>query len=110
MDWRQEYEAELHSARQARAQGNEGRARVCARRAAGIVVREWLRQQGLPAHSPSAYDLLRDLVNAPGLDAGAREAAEALVTRVDENFRLPEDMDLIILADRLRQALLPDLS
>lgn len=106
MDWRSEFEAEMENARQARARGNEGRARVCARRAAGVVVREWLRRRGRSARTPSAYDLLRDLLNTPDLDAEARAAAEALVARVDEEFRLPPGVDLLALADRLRHALL----
>jgi hypothetical protein len=40
-----------------RARGNEGQARVCARRAAGAVLREYFQRRGLPVRSPSAYDL-----------------------------------------------------
>ena len=41
MDWQAEIQAELEKAQQARARGNEGQARVCARRAAGIAAREY---------------------------------------------------------------------
>ena len=36
MDWQKDVDAEFEKAAQARARGNEGQARVCARRAAGI--------------------------------------------------------------------------
>ena len=40
MDWQIKIKAEFDKAEQARARGNEGQARVCARRAAGIAARE----------------------------------------------------------------------
>jgi len=38
-------ERKLAQAHKARAAGNEGQARVCARRAAGIAVREWYKRR-----------------------------------------------------------------
>ncbi|MBM2849365.1 MAG: hypothetical protein HW418_2307 [Anaerolineales bacterium] len=38
-------ERELAQAHKARAAGNEGQARVCARRAAGIALREWYKRR-----------------------------------------------------------------
>ena len=58
MDWQTQIEAEFERAEQARARGNEGQARVCARRAAGIAVREYLTRSGIRPPSTSAYDLL----------------------------------------------------
>jgi len=87
--------AELAAAEAARAAGNEGRARVCARRAAGLAARDfWERRQG-GRRGDSAYDLLRQLAELPGLDPELRQAARHLTLRVSEAFRLPDDVDLI---------------
>ncbi len=43
----------------ARGRGNEGQARVCARRAAGVAVREYFLRLGIPIVNPGAYDLLQ---------------------------------------------------
>ncbi|HEY9528224.1 MAG TPA: hypothetical protein VIR02_14110, partial [Anaerolineales bacterium] len=67
MDWQAQVNAEFEKAEQARANGNEGQARVCARRAAGIVIREYLTRQGIRPPSVSAYDLLNLLKEDPRL-------------------------------------------
>ncbi len=109
MDWRAQIQAELELAEQARERGHEGRARVCARRAAGIAVREYLQRQGRPLRTPSAYDLLRLLQAEPHLPPDLRRAAAHLTLRVNEAFKLPPDVDLIAEARTLCEALLPDL-
>jgi hypothetical protein len=89
----------------ARRAGFEGRARVCARRAAGEAIREYLALRGLEPPGRSAYDLLallQDLSDAP---PAARQAAGALLARVDENFSLPVDTDLLAEAGRLAREL-----
>ena len=40
-DWKEKLQKEFERAQIARASGNEGQARVCARRAAGIAIREY---------------------------------------------------------------------
>lgn len=95
MDWQEEIQAEFKNAEVARAGGNEGRARVCARRAAGIAVREYLLRQGLRPHSASAYDLLNTVKVDPQFSPNLREIAEHLTLRVDEEFKLPVNADLI---------------
>lgn len=97
MDWQTEVNAEFEKAEQARARGNEGRARVCARRAAGIAVREYLTRQGIRPPSLSAYDLLNLLKDDPRL-AGRpdlQRIADHLTLRVTEEFKLPIDADLV---------------
>jgi hypothetical protein len=79
-----EIEAELQNAEHARLAGNEDRARVCARRAAGIAARDFLTRHALTLRDRSAY-------LAPDL----RIAVLHLVTRVTEEFTLPVDADLI---------------
>lgn len=95
MDWKTQIEAELERADQARARGNEGQARVCARRAAGIAAREYLTARGIRPPSTSAYDLLNLLKEDPRLSPHLRRIADHLTLRVTEEFRLPVDVDLV---------------
>lgn len=105
-DWRTDFEAEIARAESARAKHNEGQARVCARRAAGVVLREYFTRAGIPVRSPSAMDLLNLLAEQPLLPPDVERAASLLTLRVDEDFRLPEQADLIAEARKLREALL----
>lgn len=91
----------------ARARQNEGQARVCARRAAGVAVREYFSRQGLDRRGTTAMDLLKELLENPASPAPARQAAEALLLRVSPDFQLPVDVDLLQAAVSLAQSLLP---
>lgn len=106
MDWQTQIEAELQKAGQARVRGNEGQARVCARRAAGIAIREYLSRQGIRPPSTSAYDLLNLLKEDPRLPAGLKTIADHLTLRVTEEFRLPVEADLVAEARTLCTELL----
>jgi hypothetical protein len=108
MDWKNKFALEIQMAVEVRARGNEGQARVCARRAAGVVLREYFQRRGLPVRSTSAYDLLKDLLSLPGLPEPVYLAAEYLTLRVTEEFKLPVDVDLIQEARTLAESLLPD--
>ena len=66
-DWKAKIEAEFDRAQDARASGNEGQARVCARRAAGTAIREYYARRGQSVRTPSAYDLLQLLADEPHL-------------------------------------------
>ncbi|MFT3895039.1 MAG: hypothetical protein QM730_25720 [Anaerolineales bacterium] len=59
VDLQEQIQKEFEKADQARSKGNEGQARVCARRAAGIAIREYLNRKGIRPKSPSAVDLLK---------------------------------------------------
>jgi hypothetical protein len=95
MDWQTEIDTEFEKAEQARARGNEGQARVCARRAAGVAVREFLTRQRIHPPSLSAYDLLNMIKSDPHLPPDLRLIAEHLTLRVNEEFKLPIHADLI---------------
>jgi hypothetical protein len=71
------------------------------------VVREYFERLGRPLRSPSAYDLLNDLLTLADLPAQARESAQMLVLRVTEEFTLPAGMDLLREARALADSLLP---
>jgi HEPN domain-containing protein len=95
MDWQTQIDSEFEKAEQARARGNEGQARVCARRAAGIAIREYLTRQGIRPPSVSAYDLLNLLKDDPDLSADLKLIADHLTLRVTEEFKLPVAADLV---------------
>jgi hypothetical protein len=94
-NWQTDIQAEFEKAAQARGRGNEGQARVCARRAAGIAVREYLTRRGTRPPSVSAYDLLNMLKTDPLLSPDLKLIAEHLTLRVTEEFKLPVDADLV---------------
>jgi hypothetical protein len=94
-DWQSKIKAEFDRAEQARANGNEGRARVCARRAAGIAIREYLIRKGITPASTSAVDLLNLFKEDPGLSPDLKRIVDHLTLRVTEEFKLPVDADLI---------------
>jgi HEPN domain-containing protein len=95
MDWQTQIQAEFEKAEQARTRGNEGQARVCARRAAGIAIREYLLRQGIRPRSVSAYDLLNLLKDDPRLSPHLKRIADHLTLRVTEEFKLPVNVDLV---------------
>ncbi|RPI95130.1 MAG: hypothetical protein EHM40_04190 [Chloroflexi bacterium] len=108
MDWQTEIDHEFEKAEQARARKNEGQARVCARRAAGIAIREYLARQGIRPPSTSAYDLLNLLKGDPHL-AGRPDLqliADHLTLRVTEEFKLPVNADLVAEARKFCKELL----
>ena len=93
--WQSQIESEFDKAMQARERGNEGQARVCARRAAGIAVREYLTRKGIRPLSISAYDLLNLIHEDTALSPDLRRIAGHLTVRVTEEFKLPVDVDLV---------------
>jgi hypothetical protein len=94
-------ETELEKAERARQAGNEGRVRVCARRAAGTAARTFLNRHRVRMRDTSAYAALQALAEFPGLAPDLRMAAQHLTTRLTEAFALPMDADLIADARKL---------
>lgn len=94
-------EAEFERAAQARAKNNEGQARVCARRAAGIAIRDYLSRKGIRPPSTSAYDLLNLLKEDTPLPSDLKLVADHLTLRVTEEFKLPVEADLVAEARQL---------
>jgi len=90
----------------ARATGNEGRARVCARRAAGLAAGEYFTRTGIYPIQLSAYDRLRDLRKHEGLPDEVYQIVDHLLLRVDTDQQLPIPVDLIEEARRLKSKLL----
>ena len=100
-------------AESARLDGNEGRARVCARRAAGLAAQEFLERNGFQhfaqAHgrsrTTSAYQALQVLAQYSGLAPDLRQSARYLTLRVNDDFLLPASVDLIAEARKLCERL-----
>jgi len=103
--WKSEFLEELTQAQVARERGKEGRARVCARRAAGIAVRRYYSVRQLPSRDKSAHDILLRLARDSTVGEEARLAAQRLTRRVSETFSLRADIDLIREAARLADLL-----
>jgi hypothetical protein len=106
--WKSKLKAELERAEAARAAGNQGRMRVCARRAAGIAIREYFSRRGESLPSSSAYDLLNYLKGQPAISPDLQRAGTYLTLRVTEAFQLPVEVDLLAEARRLCDALVSD--
>jgi hypothetical protein len=104
--WQDELQLEFERAEQARVKGNEGQARVCARRAAGIAIREYLARRGTLPTSISAYDLLNLLKDDPHLSPDLKRIADHLILRVTDEFKLPVNADLVAEAKQLCDELL----
>ena len=91
LDFRARIEAELAYARAARKQGKEGRARVCARRAAG-----WAIAAHYPNSQPrGALSQLRWLESNAEVSEDLRSAAGRLTEQVTERHELPHPEDPI---------------
>jgi HEPN domain-containing protein len=104
--WQEQIQKEFETAEQARARGNEGQARVCARRAAGIAIREYLTRRGIRPPSTSAVDLLNLIKDDPLLSPDLKLVIDHLTLRVTEEFKLPVDADLVAEAKTLCDELL----
>ena len=94
-DWNSQLKTEFEKARQARVEKNEGKARVCARRAAGIAARAYLTRKGIQVPNMSAYDLMNLLKENVELPADMQSILDHLTMRVNEDFELPLDADLV---------------
>jgi hypothetical protein len=88
-------ENEMKRAEAARASGNEGQARVCARRAAGHAIRAWLRYHQQTTAATLATDLIEQIRTQSGLPEEIHQVAEHLLLRVTPEFTLPVQVDLL---------------
>lgn len=84
---------ELDRARAAISEGNDGKARVCARRAAGIALAAHYRSRGGGEWSGDAQTLLVRAAADDTLSSGVREAAVRLTTHVTQRDSRPFSTD-----------------
>lgn len=105
-NWRERFQAEIFEAEKARNSENEGMARVCARRAAGIVIQEYFTRTGRLAPGRSAYDYLRRLAALPDTEADVRQVVEHFLVRITPEHNLPIEADLLAEARWLAEKLI----
>lgn len=94
-------ERELAQAQRARATGNEGRARVCARRAAGWAIRAWHQRRGDAQWRGDALTQLKRLQADESAPEHIRAAAARLTATVDFEHALPFEEDAVEDARRI---------
>ena len=94
-DWITKCQLELAQAELARQKRNEGMARVCARRAAGHIIRTYFESQGKPPPAAGAYHLLRALSEETGVSERVQQVAHQFTLPITFEHELPVDTDLI---------------
>ncbi len=88
-------EQELAAAEAARTDGNDGKARVCARRAVALAAEAWLARFSVPPWRGDAMAHLRQLQKDTSFPLPVRQAAERLSTTVTRRDAAPFTTDPI---------------
>ncbi len=112
MSWQESVQHELNTAEAARARGNEGMARVCARRAAGWAIKAHLGEAGMNLDTNSVIEHFRHMLaqdeTQPELRALiVRLRMPKLRPNLAEDSFFPEDIDLIADARQVIRLLFP---
>lgn len=107
-NWQKQVKRELARAYRAREEGNEGKARVCARRAAGFAAEAFFQQRGIDPPAQSPFNLLEKLRSEFALPEPVLETLKRLTSRVDQEFNLPPQVDLIQESKKLIRVLFPE--
>lgn len=94
-EWRKLTNRELERARVSRQNGNEGRTRVCARRAAGYIAGEYINRRGLNFTSESALERLRYLYASEETAQEAQNTINRFLVHVTPEHELPMEADLV---------------
>ena len=103
-----EYQDEIEHGLMARSDGNEAMARVCARRAAGIIIGEYFRRNGIDDLNKSAYKRLLFFASLSGVDQQYKEVASHCLLRVRADRSLPIKVNLLEEVVWLKNSLLVD--
>jgi len=88
-------EQELAAAEAARQDSNDGKARVCARRAVTLATEAWLARLSLPRWRGDAMEHLRKIQQDASFPLPIRQAAERLSTPVTRQHTAPFTTDPI---------------
>ena len=107
-DWKSNYQKEIQQAESARRAGNEGKARVCARRAAGHIIEEYLLRRGIKTPDFSSYDRLKLLLETDYVSEDIKQIIWHFIVRVTPEHQLPLNADLIEEVRWLRNRLLEE--
>jgi len=84
---------ELAAARTAAREGNDGKARVCSRRAAGTAIEWYVAVYPGAVKGTDALNRLKNLAEDPTFPKDVREAAQKLLTRITDRFQYPFSTD-----------------
>lgn len=95
MSWQEQIKQELVKATEGLQNGNDGMARVCARRAVAFASQRWAEEHHLPAWQGDAMQQLRQIQQDTQFPIPVREAAQRLLTKVTEQAQLPMTTDPI---------------
>ena len=95
MSWQDSIEQELTKAFEGIQSGNDGLARVCARRAVALAAQHWAKHHHLPSWHGDAMHQLRQIEGETTFPLPVREAAQRLLTKVTEQAQLPMTTDPI---------------
>jgi hypothetical protein len=111
-EWREHVERELAVADAARARGNEGMARVCARRAAGWAAQAYLEQRGIDLQTTSVIKHISYMFNVEGITSETKAILEHMLVAkqkddLESDSYFPLDVDLVAEARQLITALFP---
>jgi hypothetical protein len=110
ISWKSQFDHELENALAARYRGNEGMARVCARRAAGALIGHYLVQKGHAADKRSAYQTIKIFTGLPDVPNELKHSAALLLVKVTSERTLPVDVDLIAEVIRLAEKITHEIS
>ena len=88
-------EQELAAGEAAWSEGNEGKARVCARRAVALSIEGWLERFPVRRWSGDAMEHLRQIQQDASFPLPIRQAAERLSTKVTQRHAAPFTTDPI---------------
>lgn len=106
--WLAGYQRELTRGQAAREQGNEGMARVCARRAAGIVVRAYYHERGKALPGSNIMRHLKTLYESQNEPEDVRMVCRHFTLQITEDHVLPGDVDLLEDVRWLQRTLFPE--
>jgi uncharacterized protein (UPF0147 family) len=95
MAWPISITRELVGAAAAWKSGNDGKARVCARRAVALADEAWLARQASSSWSGDAIAHLRRIQQDMSFPSSVRQAAERLTTTVTQKHTAPFTTDPI---------------
>ena len=112
-DWPSKIHAELETGKRAQEEGNEGMARVCARRAAGWAASAFLEEKGVELPAKSGYEKLLFLMDSELVSQGSGKHLEALTRSLEKDDSKSEsywplDINLLEEAEQVIEALLPN--
>jgi hypothetical protein len=105
---REALDLELENAHTSRREGNEGKARVCARRATGLAIRVHFEEMEESIPTTNTLRLLKWFADQPQFSDELRKAASRLTVHVTTGHNLPHQEDLLEDAKFLITAMLEE--